>query len=350
MKQKVEAMYDEYPHLAIPGDISQTVVNFLFLPTFSPSMYRHLATKKRYTMSPHTFSRLPLPPSSEITQHNLPRIDPSLPSGNNTHTAQRRSRTFPKDGVWARVTPLPIAFPYRLPRAQEGEVQLGVEEWLGDWDKFEGEDADGLSAKASEKRNRLEPEILGFSEECARDCLPTLDFGNVLEYTGQRGDGDEQLDVNAQELVDCISGKRVITGTVEGKEYGPWSTRYAGESVAGSVGSADVVQAINSGYGPVNWATDALLASVSSLFRSQYAAYPLSVETKTPDGRRQEIQLKGAGRTPFSRSADGLAVLRSGVREFLGAEGEYSDNHQYQCSQRFQQWPLYEFRLLVPSH
>ena len=46
------------------------------------------------------------------------------------------------------------------------------------------------------------------------------------------------------------------------------------------------------------------------------------VETKSADGRRQEIQLKGAGRTPFSRSADGLAVLRSGVREFLGAEGK----------------------------
>jgi len=34
-----------------------------------------------------------------------------------------------------------------------------------------------------------------------------------------------------------------------------------------------------------------------------------------------EIQLKGAGRTPYSRSADGLAVARSSIREFLGAEG-----------------------------
>ena len=36
-----------------------------------------------------------------------------------------------------------------------------------------------------------------------------------------------------------------------------------------------------------------------------------------------ELQLKGAGRTPFSRSADGLAVLRSSIREFLGAEGTF---------------------------
>ena len=34
-----------------------------------------------------------------------------------------------------------------------------------------------------------------------------------------------------------------------------------------------------------------------------------------------EIQLKGAGRTPYSRSADGLAVTRSSIREFLAAEG-----------------------------
>ena len=34
----------------------------------------------------------------------------------------------------------------------------------------------------------------------------------------------------------------------------------------------------------------------------------------------QELQLKGAGRTPFSRGADGRAVLRSSIREFLASE------------------------------
>ncbi|MCX9156310.1 YdiU family protein [Niveibacterium sp. 24ML] len=37
-------------------------------------------------------------------------------------------------------------------------------------------------------------------------------------------------------------------------------------------------------------------------------------------GQRQELQLKGAGRTPYSRHADGRAVLRSSVREFLCSE------------------------------
>ncbi|EEF48836.1 protein adenylyltransferase SelO [Ricinus communis] len=35
---------------------------------------------------------------------------------------------------------------------------------------------------------------------------------------------------------------------------------------------------------------------------------------------RWELQLKGAGKTPYSRFADGLAVLRSSIREFLCSE------------------------------
>ncbi len=37
-------------------------------------------------------------------------------------------------------------------------------------------------------------------------------------------------------------------------------------------------------------------------------------------GQRWEIQLKGAGLTPYSRTADGRAVLRSSIREFLCSE------------------------------
>ena len=39
--------------------------------------------------------------------------------------------------------------------------------------------------------------------------------------------------------------------------------------------------------------------------------------------QRQTLQLKGAGLTPYSRTADGLAVLRSSVREFLCSEAMY---------------------------
>ena len=43
-------------------------------------------------------------------------------------------------------------------------------------------------------------------------------------------------------------------------------------------------------------------------------------EVVNSDGQRWTLQLKGAGPTPYSRSADGLAVLRSSIREFLCSE------------------------------
>ncbi|UPL47662.1 protein adenylyltransferase SelO [Hymenobacter sublimis] len=43
-------------------------------------------------------------------------------------------------------------------------------------------------------------------------------------------------------------------------------------------------------------------------------------ELTATDGTTWEVQLKGAGPTPYSRRADGRAVLRSSVREFLCSE------------------------------
>lgn len=46
-------------------------------------------------------------------------------------------------------------------------------------------------------------------------------------------------------------------------------------------------------------------------------------EVINQQGKRFCLQLKGAGETPYSRTADGLAVLRSSVREFLCSEAMY---------------------------
>ncbi len=43
-------------------------------------------------------------------------------------------------------------------------------------------------------------------------------------------------------------------------------------------------------------------------------------EVLAPDGGRWELQLKGAGRTPYSRGGDGRAVLRSSIRELICSE------------------------------
>eukprot|EP01050_Picozoa_sp_SAG11_P013216 SAG11_NODE_1530_length_4737_cov_3.232643_5_plen_128_part_00 len=47
------------------------------------------------------------------------------------------------------------------------------------------------------------------------------------------------------------------------------------------------------------------------------------IET-SPSTLRLELQLKGAGRTPFCRNADGRAVLRSSLREFVASEAMHA--------------------------
>lgn len=42
------------------------------------------------------------------------------------------------------------------------------------------------------------------------------------------------------------------------------------------------------------------------------------------NGSWWELQLKGSGKTPYSRSGDGRAVIRSSVREFLAAEAMHA--------------------------
>ena len=46
----------------------------------------------------------------------------------------------------------------------------------------------------------------------------------------------------------------------------------------------------------------------------------VSVLEAVIDGQRWEMQLKGGGRTPYCRGADGRAVLRSSIREFLAQD------------------------------
>ncbi|HET7772240.1 MAG TPA: YdiU family protein [Burkholderiaceae bacterium] len=43
-------------------------------------------------------------------------------------------------------------------------------------------------------------------------------------------------------------------------------------------------------------------------------------EVRGADGQHYELQLKGSGKTPYSRMGDGRAVLRSSIREFLCSE------------------------------
>ncbi|BFU78713.1 protein adenylyltransferase SelO family protein [Arcobacter sp. 15-2] len=83
----------------------------------------------------------------------------------------------------------------------------------------------------------------------------------------------------------------------------------------------------------VGWATGYALSIYGTEY---YAQCPFQTGNGYGDGRavsvfegvlndkRWEMQLKGGGRTPYCRGADGRAVLRSSVREFLAQEHMYA--------------------------
>lgn len=119
-----------------------------------------------------------------------------------------------------------------------------------------------------------EPELLGVSAAAMRDL-------GILE-------GEEKT----EEFRQTVAGNRLHGWDAEKEEGGyPWAQCYGGwqfGSWAGQLGDGRAI----------------------SLFETT------NPSTKT----RYELQLKGAGKTPYSRFADGKAVLRSSIREFLVSE------------------------------
>lgn len=95
--------------------------------------------------------------------------------------------------------------------------------------------------------------------------------------------GLTEHDKSSQEFLDIFSGKKLIDGTE------PYAMCYGGHQFGHWAGQLGDGRAIN--------LTELLV-----------------------NNKRWAIQLKGSGVTPYSRTADGLAVLRSSVREHLCSE------------------------------
>ncbi len=110
------------------------------------------------------------------------------------------------------------------------------------------------------------PELVAFSEE-------------VAALLGLRAE-----DCQSQTFSEVFTGNLVLPG------MDPHATCYGGHQFGSWAGQLGDGRAINLG------------------------------EVVNPDGQRWVLQLKGAGPTPYSRTADGLAVLRSSIREFLCSE------------------------------
>ncbi|MCB1560391.1 MAG: YdiU family protein [Xanthomonadales bacterium] len=112
----------------------------------------------------------------------------------------------------------------------------------------------------------LKPQLLAWSEDAAQRL--------GIDRTGT----DPAL------LADLLAGNRLLSGME------PFASNYGGHQFGHWAGQLGDGRAISLG------------------------------EVIGADGARWELQLKGAGRTPYSRGADGRAVLRSSLREFLCSE------------------------------
>ena len=105
--------------------------------------------------------------------------------------------------------------------------------------------------------------------------------------------GIDPATVQDEDFKDTVAGNKILTVDGEPKDGDiyPWAQCYGG-------------------YQFGSWAGQLGDGRALSLF-----------ETTNPDtGVRYEVQLKGAGKTPYSRFADGRAVVRSSIREFVVSE------------------------------
>ncbi|KAH6847922.1 hypothetical protein B0I37DRAFT_391617 [Chaetomium sp. MPI-CAGE-AT-0009] len=120
-----------------------------------------------------------------------------------------------------------------------------------------------------------EPELLAVSPAAMRDL------------------GLAQSEAETDEFKETVVGNKILgwdSETLSGPGY-PWAQCYGGFQFGDWAGQLGDGRAI-------------------SLFES----------TSPRSGIRYEVQLKGAGMTPYSRFADGKAVLRSSIREFVVSE------------------------------
>lgn len=108
----------------------------------------------------------------------------------------------------------------------------------------------------------------------------------LLSYSPEVAEllGWTEGDMHSTKAAQVLSGNQLLPGMF------PFSTNYGGHQFGNWAGQLGDGRAISLG------------------------------ESVNEQGQRWELQLKGAGRTPYSRNADGRAVLRSSIREYLCSE------------------------------
>ena len=303
-------------------------------------------TTSTVAMPKRPISALPLPPDHLLLTKNL-TPDAEIPNPprfleilKEKPSVQRRSRAISAQSHFSFTSPLPVQFPYRLqppdPLPTDEERLNYIERKLAELEPLEERPLSPAVHDSPYRKfvsNNRDPErvLIGLSEAGLRDCVPGLDVGDAFSIIGKPSllpSGDESGPAAAtdsegipprQELVDVLSGQSMLVPfDRDGNPMsGSWSLRYSGHQFgnwAGQLGDGRAISICKPKH--------------RSHISHSISFFQLSVATSHPDDPElvTEIQLKGVGRTPYSRNADGLAVTRSSIREFLAAEGMKTDH------------------------
>ena len=295
-------------------------------------------------------SLLPLPPSTHILTENL-TPDENVPSVRDFRTLritkpslQRRARLLPPQSHFSYTSPFPLSFPYHVTAPDPPEAVIYKSEWVEKWlsarealhERSATNNHNKLAIYYPENRDQPR-ELIGLSETGLKDCLPLLDVGDAFATLGTPSlahylDDDprssppsSEVEVAArQELIDVLSGHCLLMSSDSGSTtdseqletvtaFAPWSLRYSVHqfgSWAGQLGDGRAISVCEH------------VVRCNLVIHLTLSSKVVTPHLSDPD-LTYELQLKGAGRTPFSRTADGLAVLRSSIREFLCSEGKF---------------------------
>lgn len=199
-------------------------------------------------------------PSMRLSQVMSHLDSPQTSNSSERHTL----KSLPKSNVFTSTLPADAAFPAPIDSHNAERQKLGpriVKEALFTYVR---PDPQGE-----------ESELLAVSQRALQDL------------------GLSEEEAQSDEFREVVAGRKIITWDESKPDQGiyPWAQCYGG-------------------YQFGQWAGQLGDGRAISLFEA----------TNPSSNTRYELQLKGAGRTPYSRFADGRAVLRSSIREFVVSE------------------------------
>lgn len=266
----------------------------------------------------------------------------------------RRSRAVRDGAHFSYVSPLPLPFPYDIPVDAQGDRNEQIEQVLRTYEApVPPHGAAHAAPIAPGRRTPPYPDarLVAFSPDTHVACVPHLDVGDAAAWIASTS-GQAAVSSGPSLALDeaALYGEAVPGRDAEARQaLSEWASGRAVSIAldpATRVGDGDGagVHFLARDEEPERNVREALSALHASQRGSGAAHAPWSlrygghqfgewagqlgdgravslVETQHPTtGARWDLQLKGAGRTPYSRFADGLATLKSSVREFLASE------------------------------